>query len=465
MDAIRNCFNKALFDFGIDRMINNADRIIVAFSGGADSRVLLSLMREYTLAHGKQLMCAHLNHMIRGEDAFRDENNCVKWAQECGVPIRVCRVDVPAAAEKNGKGIEETARNERYKFFDSLASELDGTSLIATAHNADDNLETVIFNLLRGSGTRGMTGIPPVRDGKYIRPLILCRSAAIRNFCKNNGIEYNVDSTNNDTYYTRNYIRKTIVPLLGHVSCEPADAVLRMCSVLRTDDDFISSFADDYIAENGSGPQSLSRLNSLHNAILSRVIDRLYRNAGGLRALSKSHVDSITDAVRNKQGTVYLNLPDGVVFYRSGNTVSFGQGNHTAEKIMGTASISTDGKPFVCEDFAVTATTDPVPSLVINENIYNLSIHILTNFDKIKDDFFVRGRMDGDTYKFGGMTRKVKKLFSEKKIPSEKRDNIPLVLDKDGIVWIPGFPLRDGSSSVNSENRCTVYLCYYEKKK
>ena len=463
MDGIKKRFNKALREFAIDRLIKESDTVIVGFSGGADSRVLLSLMTEYAHNLGKKVLCAHVNHMIRGEEANRDENNCVTWAKECGVPIKVCRIDVPAIAEREGKGIEETARDERYKFFEKVASEAEGKSIIATAHNADDNLETVIFNLIRGSGTRGMAGIPPVRDGKYVRPLILCSSSLIREYCLENGITYNVDITNLDTEYTRNYIRNSIVPLLENISRDPADAAIRMCSVLRTDEEFISSLADGYIIEHGKGPQALSSMRSLHDALLSRVIDRLYRSAGGARSLSKTHVDSIIDAVKRKEGVVYISLPDGIRFCRSGNTVDFVKGSVIIEGIDGIIPLIVDGDPFVFGDFALTASTFPSQTIVYDGNIYNLSIHKLTKFDKIKCDFQVRGRSPGDTYRFGGMTRKVKKLFCDKKIPAEKRGSVPLVTDNDGIVWIPGFPLRDGVSPEPQCNDPGVSLCFYVK--
>ncbi len=463
MDDVRIRFEKALSDFGIGNLIDKADRIIIGFSGGADSRVLLSLLKEYTHER-KEIICAHVNHMIRGEDADRDEMNCVEWANEYGVPIRISRIDVPTIAKREGKGIEETARNVRYGFFDSLVSEFNGVSLIATAHNADDNLETVLFNLLRGSGTHGMTGIPPVRDGKYIRPLILCSSSLIRDYCRKNGISYNIDQTNTDTEYTRNYIRNRIVPLLGTITNDPVDSVSRMCSILRADDDYILSAADSFIDKNGCGTQSLDKLLNLHNAVLSRVIERLYRFAGGKRTLSKTHVDSVIDAIRNKKGTVFLSLPDGIFFTRSGESVYFSIGRLHCDGIEGAFHLKVDGEPFVFGDVAVAASTNPLPTLFLQENIYNLSIHKLTNFDKIKGDIFIRGRVDGDSFRFGGITRKVKKLFSEKKIPFDKRNRLPIIADNDGIIWIPGFPLRDGVSPSSVNGNESVWLCFYEKE-
>ena len=463
MDVIKKTFKKALIEFGIGRMIEVADRVIVGFSGGADSRVLLLLLKEYSREHNTEIVCAHVNHMIRGKDADEDEMKCVAWASESGVPIIVKKVDVPSISRREGKGIEETARDERYKFFEELESSYEGKTLIATAHNADDNLETVVFNLLRGSGTHGMAGIPPVRDGKYIRPLILCSSSSIRDYCRENKIPYNIDETNVNTDYSRNYIRNKIVPLFSEITENPQDAALRMCSILRSDDEFVSSCADTYINENGSGTQSVDALSALHDAVLSRVIERLYKAAGGKRALSKIHVDSVIDAVKNKKGAVSLNLPDGVVYMSSSGKASFEKNGTEIKRIEGFIPLEANGEPFVFGDYAVVASVAPEKTIIIKENIYNLSINQLTNFDKIKKDFYVRRRVDGDTYKFGGMTRKVKKLFSEKKIPVNERESGPVVCDRDGIVWIPGFPLRDGASGNSEYKNVNISLCLYER--
>ena len=462
MDEIGKRFFSALSEFGIGRLIDGADRIIVGFSGGADSRVLLILLNKLACEKGKEIICAHVNHMIRGNAADEDEIKCVKWAEESGVPIRICRANIPAIAKQRGKGVEETARDERYRFFEAISKELGGKSLIATAHNADDNLETVLFNLLRGAGTHGMCGIPPVRDDKYIRPLILCSSSSIRKYCIENEIEYNVDSTNENTEYTRNYIRNSIVPLLKEITDDPEQAVLRMCSNLRTDDEFLSMLAEDFI-EKSVGSLTVSSLFSLHSAVLSRVIDRLYRKAGGKRSLSKIHIDAVSDAIKNKKGAVILNLPCGIRFIKSKNHISFENGVSVHEPIEGSYSLCIDGNPFVFEDCAVSVSSALNDKISINNNIYNLSIHKKTDFDKIKGSLSVRGKVEGDTFKYGGMTRKVRKLFSEAGIPFGMRRSVPIICDEDGIVWIPGFPLRDGMETQSNKTDKTVFICYYKK--
>ena len=173
------------------------------------------------------LEAAHLNHMIRGDEAERDENFCRETAERLGVRLYVRRRDVPALAITGGS-IEEVARRERYSFFDDICRNSKPKTLVATAHNADDNLETVLFNLMRGSGLRGMCGIPPIRDGKYIRPLLTFSGEEVRGICRTDGIPFVFDSTNAETDYTRNRIRQRIVPELRAVAPTVESAALRM---------------------------------------------------------------------------------------------------------------------------------------------------------------------------------------------------------------------------------------------
>ena len=466
MEDVYLRFIRALEEFGMDRIIDDSDRVIVAFSGGADSHVLLHLLVPYLRERNKEILCAHVNHMIRGEDAFRDEEKCVGWAKEAGVDIKILRTDVPSIAENEKTGIEETARKVRYGFFEKLCSELPGKTVVATAHNADDNLETVLFNMMRGASIKGLCGIPPVREGKYIRPLILCPSQMIRDYCRKKSIQYSVDKTNTDLY-SRNYIREKITPELRHLTADPADQVSKMCSMLKRDDDYLTLEAKRFIKRRVGGSVPKDELKELHDAVLSRVLILLYKEAVPDKSLSSTHVRDMISALRSDKGALSLCLPGNCDFTVADGGVSFKKRTEgkSQKRIGGVQPLRVDGDPFIFEDYAVRITKEPLPVLRTNENIYNLFIHKLTDFDKIKGDFSIRSRCEGDVYRYGGMTRKVKKLLSERKIPVKDRDCVPLVCDDDGIVWIPGFPLRDGTSAADKNSEKAVYICYYRKQK
>ena len=218
------------------------DGAILGFSGGADSSALLYFLKERT----KNLLCVHVNHMIRGEEAERDERHAEEICREYGVKFLSFKVDVPKIASESGKGLEEAARDVRYEIFNRLLSEHPEYKCIITAHNADDNLETVIFNLSRGTGTRGIIGIRAVQ-GKIFRPLIEASKDEVLSFCEENKIPYVTDSTNADTKYTRNHIRHKIIPELKKLNPSVLDSCLRLGEILAEDEKYFDERALEII--------------------------------------------------------------------------------------------------------------------------------------------------------------------------------------------------------------------------
>lgn len=202
-------FQQALSDFD---MLAGRRSVLVGFSGGADSALLLTLLSE---RRELRVCAAHLNHGIRGEEAERDEEFCRRFCLGINIPFFSARIDIPRLAAERKAGIEETARRERYAFFRRICEE-EGLDCIATAHNATDNAETVLLRLIRGSGTDGLCGIPPVRDN-IIRPLLLCTKEEILSECGRRGIRYVHDSSNDNTEYRRNFIRHRIQIGRAHV--------------------------------------------------------------------------------------------------------------------------------------------------------------------------------------------------------------------------------------------------------
>ena len=191
--------------------MTDTDSLTVALSGGADSVALLYAMAELKEEYSFSLSAAHLNHNLRGEESDRDEEFCKKTCEKLGIPLITESVDVKKEAEESGESIETAARRIRYDFLSRVSS-----GKIATAHTADDNLETVIFNLSRGTDLAGLCGIPPVRDN-IIRPLIFCTREDIENYLKEKGASYCTDSTNNEDIYKRNFIRHNIEIGRAHV--------------------------------------------------------------------------------------------------------------------------------------------------------------------------------------------------------------------------------------------------------
>ena len=246
-------------------------RVLCAVSGGADSMCLLALLLQ-TGAY--ELAAAHFEHGIRGEESLRDCAFVESYCRDRGVPCFVGRADVPALAAKSGLGLEEAARKLRYAFLERTAEE-EGYDFIATAHSADDNAETVLFHLARGTGPAGLCGIP-ARRGKIIRPLLALTRAEIEEALAASGTPHVEDSTNQDESYSRNRIRRAVMPVLKELNPAFPEAVARMSRLLRRDEECLDALAEDFIAGRFDG-ESLpaAELLGLHEAVSSRVVRKL----------------------------------------------------------------------------------------------------------------------------------------------------------------------------------------------
>ncbi len=424
----------------IEKLIDKSDAVLVAYSGGADSSVLLRFLFEYLKDKNVTLAAAHLNHMIRGEEAEHDQSFCRRTAEELGIQFFTKKTDIPKIASESGKTVEEAARDERYAFLLDISKRLGENTLIATAHNATDNLETVIFNLARGSGTVGMGGISPIR-GNIIRPLLSVTSEEIRIFAKENNIFYVTDSTNGDTAYTRNYVRKKIVPLIKDLNPSAEEAVLRLGKISRLEADFISEEAnklclDGYIERNA--------YISAHPALRSHALRILYgQKNGSTNGLSMTNLEIATNFAYSARGKI--SLPNNITLFSDSDRIYL-----DTEKTEKTNSpeiliLSTDGVavPFG-EDFAVAICTNGKEP-IYDENIYNLFIQQSADFGTIYGRLFVRCRKTGDSILTGKMHKKLKKLMCDANIPLRYRNKLPLFCDDHGIMWIPGAALRDGA--------------------
>ena len=450
----------------MDEIMRDFGVVILGYSGGADSSCLLRLLNKWCVENGVKLYAAHINHMIRGEAADSDERFCKRVCEELRIPFYSLRADIPGIAKETGAGIEETARGVRYKYFDELSEMLTGKrdgAAVVTAHNAGDNLETVIFNMLRGSGIHGLCGIDPVRDGRFLRPLIADDGDSIRCWCDENGVDYVTDATNADTEYTRNHIRHNIIGEMKKICTSPARAANRMTELLRQDEDYLGSIASGYV-DAGAVSVDRANLKELHPAISSRVLRIMYSNAkSGGSTLGEVHIRALTDLINSDSAYGELSLPGKITARIDRHTVRFAvdESEVTCEPPCGVVfTYPKDGEIFENRLYRVTFSQDAHNHHNNNsnkdENIYKLSILMPLSFDKIKGELKIKYREVGDIYRFGGMTRKVKKLLSDKKLTLDERAYLPILCDDEGIVWIPGFPPRDGLKPVSDERSIWV---------
>ena len=251
------------------KMLNAGDAVTVGLSGGADSCALVHVMFTLREEFGISVSACHINHNLRGAESDSDEAFVRKLCAELGIPLEVYNIDVKGALGKH-ESIEEAARRLRYECFDNARKKFG--SKLATAHTANDNAETVLMNMIRGTGTKGLAGIPPVRE-YFIRPLILCSRDQTEEYCRMNGIDYVTDSTNLIDDCTRNRIRHKVLPMLREFNPSIVEAITRMTAAVADDEAFMFEQSLKYAEEcrKGIGYDS-RRLKELPAAVKFRII-------------------------------------------------------------------------------------------------------------------------------------------------------------------------------------------------
>lgn len=428
--------------------------ILLALSGGADSRALLQLLVEEREKNAFPLYLAHVNHGIRGKEADRDQQFCEELAERYGLPIFVKTVDVPRLAKETGTGLEETAREVRYAWFSELMHE-HRIPILVTAHHADDNLETFLFRLFRGSGTRGLCGIVPTRsfgEGTLVRPLLTCTRREILAFCEDMGLEYVTDSTNADTVYTRNRLRADVVPILEELFEAPqkkaADAMVSMAE----DEACLSQLAytayREAFCEDGL---SCERLQILPTALCKRVLIRWAETYTG-RLPERVHVEAMRALLDGNGENAEVALPaDHLAVCECGRLRILRKQR---------AVIPMDEIPF-CEGetlFLEDRVRITVKKSGENTNVHNLSTqsYIILKLHSaiINNSLYWRTLREGDRLFRGGMHKKLRKLYSEAKIPPHRRDQMPVLCDGEGILWAPFIGPRDGMEA--GDTACLV---------
>lgn len=436
-------------------MIPKRGGVIVAYSGGADSSALLHSILTLSKELGFPVMAAHVNHMLRGDEADRDEAFCRRTCEAYGIPIEVLKTDVAAYAKERSLGTEDAARQVRYAFFEKLMDTRPEYAVTATAHTASDNAETVLFRLFRGTGPDGLCGIPPKRD-RYIRPLLFSTRDDILAYCEANSIEYVTDRTNSDVTYSRNMIRAEIMPAADSLFGDPSKRMAETSLMLSDDRDFLEAEAGKaYAVCSADGGLSAGELLKLHPALRARVILAACRKTGGYT--ERKHIAIITDALEAGQDGVSFDLPGGIAAHIRRGILMF-EKSGKEEELSEDYDMELPSGLTVIPGGAVYLLNGPKENLPEEiRNFNNSSIIAEFGSDRIHGVIRVRNRRNGDTLLYGSMHRKVKKLMCDSRMPAELRRRIPVFTDSDGIFWIPGFRQRDGSRPSDSGVITIVY--------
>ena len=413
--------------------VGEGTRVCVCFSGGMDSSVLLRTLAALRAEIGFCLSACHFNHHIRGEEADRDETFCRSVCASLGVTLYTGGADVPADAKARGKSLEETARDARYAWFDELG-EKEGIDFFATAHHKNDQAETVLFRLLRGTAVGGLCGIPS-RRGKYLRPFLPLTRAELRAYAEERGVPYCTDSSNDCERDTRNCWRRTLLPAMEKVDPAVVDSLSRLSRCAAEDEAFLRSLLPPYDA--------CQDVSGLSPALFRRVAARNYAVCTG-KTLCFPHLDALCDlAERGRDGVV--GLPGGYRALLKGGTLRFERVNPPLSALE-PGELRT-GVTLLCGG-AVRLTVAPGGEKLREicadgEFIYNLSTEFPLSCAGICGMIQYRSRRPGDRLRLRGVNRSVKKLFSESGLPVSVRDAVPLLADAQGVLCVPFVGVAD----------------------
>ncbi len=431
--------------FGRDALDGGAQpadyaRFLIAFSGGADSSVLLDFVCQYIAQRGATARAAHFNHGLRGDEAKRDAEFCRIICRKRGIDFSLGEGDTRALAREKGLSLEAAARELRYAFLAAEAAR-DG-SLILTAHNSDDNLETMLQNIIRGSGLKGACGIPP-RRGNIARPLLCCSRAEILNHCKENRILYVTDSTNLTDDCSRNILRHRVVPVLKTLNPAAVDCAARTAQLLREDEEYLSAAAQALLeeAQNQAGV-SCAILAAAGAPIRTRAIAMWFAQKGAAPTFK-----DITEAERLiKSGGGHRTLC-GVRLNACKGLLTAGDEAHEMTPVaLAVGENWVNGRRIVLK--------------ICQSAEKNNHLHFISslNYDKIKGQLVARSRQPGDYFHSGGIGKPLKKWYNEYGVPVTMRNRLIVVADDSGPVFVERFGADERFAAVAGKAALSVEI-------
>lgn len=407
-----------------EALIAPGNTVTCAVSGGADSMALLWALHGLRESMGFGLRCAHYNHGLRG-DADEDEAFVRDFCARHGIEF-VCERGNVRADQRNGESLELAARRLRYEFLFRAAQ----GGLLATAHTADDNLETLLLRLTRGTSPRGLGGIP-VRSGSLIRPLLFAERTEIMAFLDAEGIPHREDSTNGTDFCPRNRIRHHVIPLLREENPAVADAALALSQVMREEDAYLSALADDALhrAETPEGYDCAALL-ALPPVLRRRVLFAILQYSG-VEVPTRRHLELLAGLLRSDDPSASADFP-GVTLARCYGVLHVQPQSPepiptTPLAIPGVTHIPQAGLRIICSEAK------------IFEKPENTPIQFRLSCDMIKGGVVVRSRMTGDTLTLSGGSRSLKRLMIDKKIPADRRMLVPVLADETGVLAVGGI--------------------------
>jgi tRNA(Ile)-lysidine synthase len=445
-------FNTVRKTVAIHHLLDRGEHVLAAVSGGSDSVALLRVLKILQNEYGLNITVAHLNHGLRGEEADNEEEFVRLLSRKMNVNFFTKKLDIRELKNNAGRSLEEVAREERYRFLYQMAKE-HGAVKIATGHHRDDQAETFLINLLRGSGLEGLKGIAPIRDGWLIRPLLYVGRDEILEFLKNEGLPYMRDSSNSDSSFLRNRIRNQLIPELNkRYNPQLTAGLARTAEIIRVEDDYMQDVVRRLIilwkiaVDDREVVIPLAEFSEQHEAIQARIVKFLLEEMTPFKkGISYRHIESVMDVCRKSDIRFRrLNLPFGILVEKQPSTLVIGKKSE-----IETHDADLDSRKGLFEIKV------EIPG-IIHLNERNIKVEFIDrptiseiknhpetafiDYGRIEEPLFLRSIRPGDKIDFLGLggTKKLKKYFIDKKISHRLRTSIPLLADSRSVVWIAG---------------------------
>jgi len=464
MSKIVDRVNNFIID---NHMIDAGDRIVLGISGGADSVCLLLLLLEVAPKYGyesKDIYAVHINHMLRGEEADLDEEFVRNLCHEKKVNFICFRKNIDAYAKELGLSIEEAGRRFRYQCFNKVADE-NGCSKIAVAHNKNDMAETVIFNMLRGTGLKGMSGMQPVRDN-VIRPILGITREDILEYLSGNKQAFRNDSSNDGLDYDRNKIRHIILPAMKDINKGAVEHICHMALEAGNSYSYIHDMAmEDYSgisAEDDFGKSvnlSVSELFKYSPVLQEHLIHEAIGDvAGEKKDITRKHIMAVVGLLYQDTGK-QVELPYGIKARRSyDNLIISNKADEVFDyniEIAGKGSYIIPNKGSI--EFEI---IDYNQDVEISKKIYTKML----DYDKIKNTLYLRTPEDGDYIVIDtkGSTKKLSRVFIDNKVDRAHRGSWPVIACGKEIIWVIGLRFSE-SYKVEEDTKQILYMKYRGK--
>jgi len=414
----------------------------VAVSGGADSMVLLHVLRELAREQGFSLLALHFEHGIRGAESLRDRAFVEKACAALGVRCRTESADVPAAARGGEGNIEAAARRLRYGFFARARAE-EGLFMVAVAHHRGDAAESVLLHLLRGSGMAGLLPMAALREDGIVRPLLHVGREEILAYARAHGVAYVEDSTNADETYARNYLRREILPRLRRLNPRAEEAILRAAELLAEEDEALAALTEKIegeLAEIEGEKTRLDRAALLLQpvAVQRRLVRRAIGRAGSLTDVDRAMIDRVLALAAGESGREFA--PGDKFFAGTAhNTLIIGQKMYKIDK-NGSFALAARGETPLWPGERMVVAPAPLPAVFPPQN----SLRQIAD-EQALAGAVVRTRLPGDRFTPLGMKggKPLADWMIDKKIAGEERGALPLVVRGNEVLWVVGHALSE----------------------